>query len=95
MKKILMTLSLLLSTAVFANNTDSTDNIVNKHLYRAGQIGKIQTTLTLMTTGMSSFLIREELYDSARKFSLFGVVVVTLMEYKKYSELQKASKVKH
>ena len=95
MKNILVILSLLLSTVALANNTDSTDNIVNKHLYRAGQIGKIQTTLTLITTGMSSHLINEELYDSARKISLFGVVVVTLMEYKKYSELQKASKVKH
>lgn len=94
MKNILITLSILLSTVVLANNTDTTYNIVNKHLYRAGQIGKIQTTATLVTTGMSSFLIREELYDSARKFSLFGLVVVTLMEYKKYSELQKASKVK-
>jgi hypothetical protein len=95
MKNILVILSLLVSTVVMANTTDSTDSIVNKHLYRAGQLGKVQTTVTLATTGMTSFLIREEQYDTARKFSILGLVVVTILEYKKYSELQKASKVKH
>jgi hypothetical protein len=95
MKNTLVILSLLVSTVVMANTTDSTDSIVNKHLYRAGQLGKVQTTVTMASTGINSFLIREEQYDSARKFSIFTFVVVTILEYSKYSELQKSSKVKH